>query len=242
MLTCPASISAVQARQGPASPLTVPAPPVGFEGTDRLVPTDTPAGAVLCRYATKGNADVVPAGTRDALNGRVALHSDLRALADDLTWLPKVPDGQVWPGASTEIGGPLRGYLVGLAYGDGRRVWVAAGEEPNGSFAATNGRFRAAAYLGTKLNAAYRTGVWQPPAPARATDPCVAGGPYAGRLTDASSLVPDGAADVTICVDGKAGVRLPADQAAAVAAGVRLGCPTPGRSTSASITGSAPRC
>lgn len=198
---CPDSVPAVPGRTVDRYPGWVPSGPVGFDGSDRLVPPEAPTAAVLCRYNTKQNAEIVPSGARDSLDGHVSLTGDLKPLADELTWTPRPPDGMIGPQACTAMGGPMRAYLLGLSYSDGRMVWVHGVHEPNGCTIGTNGRFVADVDLGSRLADAYQAKSWRPLLAADQPLSCAHGGrqPFRGRLGDDAQLVPDGAQDVTVC-------------------------------------------
>lgn len=110
-LTCPQSIPAVSGRGTGVATVAVPSPPMGFDGSARLVPRDAPASAVLCRYATKQNSEVVAPGARDALNGAVPLRGDLGAVVRELSWVPRLPGA--WSRGCTAMGGPMRATCWG---------------------------------------------------------------------------------------------------------------------------------
>lgn len=200
-MICPESIPAVVVRGVPS----VPEPPRGFDGTQRLTPQDTPASALVCRYATKPNSSPLRPEARDALNGSVRLSGDLGALARELAWTPHQDSSQ----GCTQVGGPMRGYLLGLTYGDGRRVWVGGTEEVNGCAGAGNGAFTTGEYLGGRLAAAYRTQVWQDVVTPAVADPCGQEGwrAYGGRL--GGGPIPEGVTQVIVCDEKAAGEARP---------------------------------
>lgn len=211
---CPDSVPAVPGRTVDRYPGWVPSGPVGFDGSDRMVPSEAPAKAVLCRYKDKQNGEIVPSGARDSLDGRVILTGDLKPMADELTWTPRPPAGMIGPQACTAMGGPMRAYLLGLSYSDGRIVWVHGVHEPNGCTIGTNGRFVADVDLGSRLADAYQAKSWRPLLAANQAPSCADGGwrPFRGRLGDDAQLVPDGAQDITVCTSQGA-TRLTEQQA-----------------------------
>ncbi len=182
----------------------VPQLPVGFDGAARLVPTDTPASAVLCRYPRPWLGTAPPEG-----EGAVRLGGDLSALAAELAWTPRQGGGR----GCHYVGSPQTVYLLGLEYG-GRRVWVNAVDDRSGCHIPTNGAFPARPSLGGRFAAAYRTGAWTLPVSATA-NPCAerATGWYQGRLGDDAGFVPEGATTVTVCPRG-AGPAVPLTGAA----------------------------
>ncbi|HET7399588.1 MAG TPA: hypothetical protein VFJ94_13810 [Intrasporangium sp.] len=188
-LACPASLT-----DGEGS--TVPAPPQGVDGTERLLPTREPASVVVCRYPV---LELRSPGLRPpfALARRSVLPVDARRrLVDELAWAPRFTGTAR---ACTAIGGDEAVQLVGAAYGDGV-VWVAAKSDPNDCAMATNGDFVSRASLGRVIEDVVR-GATSPPARRATAGPPA--GPCAdrtqGRLGDERSLAPEGDPQVTVC-------------------------------------------
>jgi hypothetical protein len=180
-LSCPASY----AHQAP----WVPAKPAGIDGRSRLVPRITPSSALLCAYRGSNMAKQ-QAGW--ALSGRRSLAGGLASLADQLTWQPHSPRQPI---ACTAVGGPQTNYLIGLAYPGGARIWVAATDEPNECFGASNGEFTSSGIIGPAVSTAFASGRW----PARTPVSCNRSYQDIGRLGQGTAMVPAGSTSVTIC-------------------------------------------
>jgi hypothetical protein len=181
LLSCPASY----AHQAP----WVPAKPAGVDGRSRLVPRDTPSSALICAYRGR-NTTRQQAGW--ALSGRRSLAGGLASLADQLTWQPRRPHQPI---ACTAVGGPQTNYLIGLAYPDGARIWVAATDEPNECVGASNGEFTSSGVIGPAVSTAFASGRW----PARTPVSCNRSYQDIGRLGQDAAMVPAGSTSVTIC-------------------------------------------
>jgi hypothetical protein len=181
LLSCPASY----AHQAP----WVPAKPAGIDGRSRLVPRITPSSALLCAYRGSNTAKQQAGWT---LSGRRSLAGGLGSLASQLTWQPHSPR---LPIACTAVGGPQTNYLIGLAYPGGGRIWVAATDEPNECFGASNGEFTSSGIIGPAVNTAFASGRW----PARTPVSCNRSYQDIGRLGQGTAMVPAGPTSVTIC-------------------------------------------
>ncbi len=178
----------------------MPAPPQGV-GTDRLVPTQAPTSAVICRYETR--PDHEPRVHETAYDGRLAevmrLQGELTTLADDLSLLPidVGPPGD--RGCGVDRATP---YLLGLTYPGGGAVWVHAEAHPQACTGATNGVFRTSAYLGDRMERAFTQRGWW-----RWFALGFCGSQWTpGRLSQESTMIPGGVAGVEVCdQDGKPG-------------------------------------
>ncbi len=163
----------------------VPATPTA-ETTGRLVPEQTPAQALVCRYGpvADGRAD---------LTGEAPLTAGLDRLPADLL-LPgqeRTATGDCVPGP-----GPVTPVLLRLTYPDGA-VWVAATAEADRCRGATNGRFSSGSDVGDVLVASAATGRWTVPALPDAGQRCVPD--RDGRHGEETALLPAGVQALTLC-------------------------------------------
>ena len=162
----------------------VPVDPEGVDGKARMVPDETPTTVRVCAYLHDDHG---------ALTAERAVHGDLAAVTQTLTWLPSGTNSFPCPTylAATDSDN----YLIGLSYADGR-VWVAA--PGNHCAGASNGEFRTTANLSALADAAYTSGVWDPEAgqPAH-PDPCTM--TDSGRLGQDRTFVPDTPTGLAIC-------------------------------------------
>lgn len=192
----------------------VPAKPSGVNGADRLVPNATPVSAFVCAYV---NGRMNPGTTR--LTGSKPIRAGLSALAQTLTWLPRVV-----PKQSTVcdlMNSPADGdnYLLGVRYRSGTE-WVSAqGEHCGGR--TSNGDFESSANISGLLSTAYLTGAWKPPVDSRSTSQRACASQSLGRWGQDTAMVPGDPTAMTVCQVGiktppKAVDRVPANLIAAL--------------------------
>ncbi|MDQ1292789.1 MAG: hypothetical protein QG608_669 [Actinomycetota bacterium] len=186
--------AAVAASAPPSCPAKLPGQVPPGSGSvphsDRLVPVQAPAAAVLCSY--KGAADS-QAETGTALSGSRQLTGSLEQVAQDLAWLPRKQSDETK--MCTMMAGPSTSYLLGLTYPDGV-VWVSTVDDPNGCADTTNGTFASPSGTGALAKAAFASGGWSAsPGP---DDGCDAG-LSTGRLGQELAMVPDEPSGLWIC-------------------------------------------
>ena len=181
-LACPASSGGLTPK--------VPHEPQGVNGSDRLVPDQTPTSAVICAWTGQNTNP-----SNFTFTGRRVLTGSLAAITAQLRWAPQTNPGV--GGLNDEVGGTQIDYLVGLRYRSAI-VWVATATEPNDVIGATNGRFASAYGFGPTAAASLRTGRWTPTNRSTERDSgCDA--PDVGRFGQESRMVPAGATSVTLC-------------------------------------------
>jgi hypothetical protein len=162
------------------------------DGHARLVPSATPSSALVCAYAGRNTARQ-QAGW--ALSGRRRLTGGLAALAAQLSRQPRAPGHPI---ACTHVGGEQTNFLIGLAYRGGRRIWVAATDDPNSCVATSNGEFTSFGVVGPTVTQAFTASRWPARQPAACPRPGLSGG-ETGRLGQEAVMVPPGSTSLTIC-------------------------------------------
>lgn len=180
-LSCPAKYAG-------AAPW-VPAKPVDVNARIRLVPRRVPRSAVVCAYDGRN----IGPQSGWALSGRKLLNRGLAALTAQLTWQPVLAPGQPIP--CTSMAGKQVNYLIGLAYKDGGRLWVAATQDPNFCVNSSNGEFTSFGVIGPLVTRAFATGKW----PGRHPASCHGLVQDIGRLGQDKAMVPPGVTSLTIC-------------------------------------------
>lgn len=169
--------------------LWVPAKPTGFDGRSRLAPQQVPASVVICAYS--GNSRGPQRGW--GLSGRRILSGGLAQVAGLLAWQPRFATKQ--PLGCVSPSGKQTDYLVGLAYGDGTKLWVTAQRKPSFCAGSSNGQFHSVNDLGPVVARAFASGQWPAQSP-----PSCSPTYLAGRLGQSATMVPAGADSVLICV------------------------------------------
>jgi hypothetical protein len=112
------------------------------------------------------------------------------ALAAQLSWQPRSASF-----FCPDVGGRQVNYLIGLTYGGGGRIWVAATQDPSGCTAASNGEFTSSGLVGPTVSQAFTSGRW----PARQPVSCNRAGQDLGRFGQGAVMVPAGSVSLTIC-------------------------------------------
>jgi len=147
---------------------------------------------VICAYDGSNIGPRLPW----ALSGRRLLAKGLAALVANLTWQPaRIPGQQI---SCTLIGGTQVNYLIGLTYGHGGRLWVAATQDPNSCVMSSNGEFVSIGVNGPLVTKAFSTGRW----PQRRPASCRGAADEIGRFGEERAMVPAGSTSVTICGRG----------------------------------------
>jgi hypothetical protein len=180
----------------------VPRSPAGIEGSDRLVPEDTPTSAVICAYVNPASITSDPGGP---LSGTRTLTSGLSTLAVDLAWSPRLLPDQGIGCAGVGLT-PEPGYLLGLTYPTGTE-WVSSAIT-GGCPSSSNGVFVTPTNIAYQVQASYAAGTWVsvPFNPKMAdADACQ---PLSGRLGQETTLVPAGAQTVKICRSSRGGKQV----------------------------------
>lgn len=184
-LSCPASIPRETSPRDP----WVPARPQGITTADRLVPAQTPATAVICKYTR-----LVQQAPATRLLGK------LDAVAADLhQWGTSEPNAGI--GACPDYLARTDNdyYLIGLSY-QGGSVWVAApGNHCTGS---GNGDIVAPVNLRADAATAYTTGRWD-------TDPvatAICTRPSTQAVPDAAAIPPE-PTNLTVCATASGTTR-----------------------------------
>ncbi len=195
---CPATVASATTRPD------VPQQPTADTG-GRLVPTEVPTQALLCRY--EGPQELFRSPPPVPLVGQREL-TGLERLPDDL-FLPRDLGAARY---CQQPGGQRRAYLLRLTYPDGV-VWVSTVTDPGGCATAGNGAFVAGAYVGARLDASYAAGAWTAPPARTPAGPCDGGDP--GRAGQEGALVPGEPTALRVC-NGQTVRDLPDDVLAQV--------------------------
>ena len=175
--------------------MTVPAPPQGVDGSERLLPDRLTETLVVCRYPVL-DLETGALPPPYALETRTVPDEDQRQeIVETLAWAPL---GTTENMVCTMMAGDETVLLVGATYADAV-VWVAAKSEVNGCSGATNGDATSRAAVGSAVEAIVRGGD-RPAGDAGGCDTRTW-----GRLGDDTSLAPTGDPQVTVCRSTAAG-------------------------------------
>lgn len=167
-------------------PAEVPATPVGYDGSERLVPDETPLTMTLCRWRTDAKA---------AVEGPVTVRSNLEAVRADLS-LPSRLDGEVRV-CPQPLRIPSWSYLVRLTYDDGSAAWLQS--ETSLCSTTANGPFTSPVGIADDLDVTWLAESWtRRPNPPGSVDG-VCNDTWAGRAGQERDLLPEGWTSLAVC-------------------------------------------